>query len=127
MMIGGSDSITQPGSGTQGMDSSFRRNTLLANTTLILLCDFGGIFVASCGSIKLLRSQTYRHRIPELTLCLSLPLSETHKRTAPKNKFGEIERNVKSLSQRSERVPCTRSSLNSRELGQECEHSLLVC
>lgn len=127
MMIGGSDSVTQGGSRAQSMNGRFRGNSLLANTALILLCDFGGIFVASCGSIKLLRSQTYRHRIPELTLCLCLSLPETHKRTATKNQFGKIERNIKPLSQRSERVPCTRSSLNCRELGQECEHSLLVC
>jgi len=101
------------------MDSGFRRNTLLANTALILLCDFGRIFVASCSSIKLLRSQTYRHGIPESVLVMSL--SEAHKRTATKNQFGKIERNIKPMCQGWERCPCPGSRRRSwnRKLGQE--------
>ena len=102
VMICGSDSVTQCGSGAQSMNSRFRRNYILANTALILLCDFGGIFVDSCGLRKLLRRQAHCHRIPEriLILILPLPLSETHKRTSAKNQLGKIERNIELLDRR---------------------------
>jgi len=63
------------------MNGRFRRNALLANTALILLCDIRRIFVDPSSRRKLLRRQTYRHSIPELVLTLS----ESHKRTATKN------------------------------------------
>ena len=67
------------------MDSRFRRNALLANTALILHCYIWGVRIVLRSRRKLLRRQTYCHRIPELVLSLSLPLSESHKRTATKN------------------------------------------
>jgi hypothetical protein len=122
VMIGGSYPVTQRRSGTQGMNSRFRRNTLLANTALILLRYIWRVLVDPSSVRELLRRQAHRHRIPEVVLALPLTLAlpKTHKRTATKYEFGEIKRNIKALSQRSERGPCTRSSLNSRELGEEC-------
>ena len=109
------------------MNSRFRRNTLLANTALILLRYIWRVLVDPSSVRELLRRQAHRHCIPELVLPLPLPLPESNKRTATKYQFSKINRNVKPLSQRSERGPCTRSSLNSRELGEECQHPFLVC
>jgi hypothetical protein len=97
------------------MNSRFRRNTLLANTALILLRYIWRVLVDPSPRCKLFRGQTHDHIVPELRIALSLP--EPHKRTATKYQFSEIKRNIKALCQRG---PCTRSSLNSRELGEEC-------
>ena len=111
------------------MNSGFCRNSLLANTALILLCYIRGIFVHPSPPCKLLSGQTYRHRIPELVLHLPL-LSEPHEGTTAKNQFSEIEGNIKPMCQRRERGLCTgsrRRRSRRRELGQECEHPLLIC
>lgn len=97
-MIGGCNSIAQCGSGTQGVYGSFRRNTFLANTALILLCDIWGVVVDSCGGRKLLGGQTDRYSVPELVLSLSL--AKSHKRTPAKDQFGKVEGNIKPLCQR---------------------------
>ena len=94
-MIGGRDSVAQRGTGAQGMNSSFRRNALLANTALILLGYIRGVLVVPRTCRKLLGGQPHGHRIPELVL--PLPPSETHKCTTTKNQFGEIQRNIKPL------------------------------
>lgn len=117
-MIGGRYSVTQRRSRTQGMNGGFSRNALLANTALVLLGYIRGVFVVPSTCSKLLGRQTHGHGIPELVLVLIL--SEPHKRTTAKNQFGEIERDINTLSQRRERCPCpgsrSRSSSLSRKL-----------
>jgi hypothetical protein len=66
VMIGGSDSIAQRRSGAQGLNGCFLRNSLLANTTLILLRDVRGIIVLLRRGRKLLRGETHRYVLPEL-------------------------------------------------------------
>jgi hypothetical protein len=79
------------------MNSCFRSNSLLANTALILLCNFGWIFVDSCGFRKLLRRQAHCHRIPELILSR---IPKSHERPATKYQFSEIERHIELLDKR---------------------------
>ena len=80
MMIRGSYSVAQRGSGTQSMNCGFGRNALLANTALILLGYIRGVFVHPCPRCKLLGGQTHCDRIPEL----SLSLPETNRRNTTK-------------------------------------------
>ena len=111
-MIGRRYSVAQRGTGTQGMDSRFRRNSLLTNTALILLGYIRGVLVVPRTCRKLLGAQSHRHRIPELVL--SLPKS--YRRITTKKQLDKIERNIKVMCQWGERCPCPGSSL-SRELG----------
>jgi hypothetical protein len=80
VMISDSYSVTQRGTGTQGMNGRFRRNAFLANTALILLCYIWRIFVDSRSSRKLLSGQPYRYGVPELVL----PLTKSHRRISTK-------------------------------------------
>jgi hypothetical protein len=79
-MIGDSYSVTQRGTGTQGMNGRFCRNAFLANTALVLLCNIRRIFVDSRGSRKLLGRQPYRYGVPELVLTLP----KSHRRISTK-------------------------------------------
>jgi hypothetical protein len=101
------------------MNGRFRRNTLLANAALVLLCYVRGVMVNLRCSCELLGGETHCHCIPELVL--ALPLPKSHKRTPTKNQFSEIERNIKALTQRCERCPFpgNRRRSRSRKLGQE--------
>lgn len=81
-MIGGRDSVAQRGTGTQGMNGRFRRNSLLANTALVLLCYIWRVLVVPRTCRKLLGRQPHGHGIPELVL--SLPLSKSHRRVSAK-------------------------------------------
>jgi hypothetical protein len=94
------------------MNGRFRRNTLLANTALILLSYIWGVFVHPRTGRKLLGRQTDRHRIPKLVLPLSLP--KTHKRIATKQQLDKIEWNIKMLTQRLKGGNRTRDSSRRR-------------
>jgi len=70
------------------MNSCFRRNALLTDTALILLCNIRRVFVVSRSRRKLFSCQTYLHRIPERTL--TLPLSQTHKCIGPEQQLNKV-------------------------------------
>lgn len=78
------------------MNGRFRRNTILANTALVLLGNIGGVFVNPSPRRKLFGSQTDDNCIPKLVLSLSL--SESHKCITAKKKLDEVFRNINSLS-----------------------------
>jgi hypothetical protein len=99
MMIGGCDSVAQRRSRALGVDSRFRRNALLANTALILLCYIWRVLVIPSPCCKLFSGQTHNHILPELVLTLCLTLPETNKCPAAKNQFREIKRNIKPMCQ----------------------------
>ena len=81
-MIGGRDSVAQRGTGTQGMNGGFGRNTLLANTALVLLGYIWRVLVVPRTCSKLLGGKPHGHGIPELVLYL--PLSKSHRRVSAK-------------------------------------------
>ena len=64
------------------MNSRFRRNSLLANTALILLCYIRRVLVIASPRRKLFGGQTHNHIVPELRIALSL--SKPHRRIATK-------------------------------------------
>ena len=70
------------------MNSRFRRNVLLANTALILLCYIRGIFVHPSPRRKLLRGQTHDHILPELRIALAL--SKSHRRITTKKQLDKV-------------------------------------
>jgi hypothetical protein len=71
VMIGDSYPVTYRRSGAQGMNSLFCRNSLLADTALILLCNIRRVFVVPRSRRQLLGCQTYLHWIPKIALPLS--------------------------------------------------------
>ena len=77
------------------MNSRFRRNSLLANTTLILLRNIWGIFVRSSPRCKLYGVQTHHHTLPELRISLTLTLPKSHRRITTKKQLDKVERNIK--------------------------------
>ena len=88
VMIGGSYSVAQCGTGAQGMNSSFRRNALLANTALILLGYIRGVLVVPRTCRKLLGGQPHGHRVPELVLPQTLP--QAYRRIATKKQLDKV-------------------------------------
>jgi len=62
------------------MNGRFRRNSLLANTALILLCYIGRVLVHPSPRRKLFGGQTHDHILPELRIALAKP----HRRIATK-------------------------------------------
>ena len=85
-MIGGHYSVAQLRSRTQGMNRLVRRNSLLANTALILLGYIRGIFVVPRTCPKLLGAQSHSHRIPELVL----PLPQSYRRITTKKQLDKV-------------------------------------
>ena len=69
------------------MNCGFGSNALLANTALILLCNIRRVFVVPCSRRQLFGCQADLYRIPKI----ALPLSQTHKRIAPKEHLNNIK------------------------------------
>jgi hypothetical protein len=90
VMIGGCDSVTQCGSGTHGVNGRFRRNSLLANTALILLRYIRRVLVHPSARRKLFRSQTHDHILPELRIALTLSLTKSNKRITTKKQLDKV-------------------------------------
>ena len=82
------------------MNGCFRRNALLANAALILLCYVWRVFVDPCPRCKLLRRQAHGNCIPELVLSLplSLPKSKTYRCIRPKQELNKVDWNIKRCS-----------------------------
>jgi len=87
-MICGRYSVTQRRSRTQSMNSGFGRNSLLANTALILLGYIRGVLVVPRTCRKLLGGQPHGHRVPELVLVLTLP--QAYRRIATKKQLDKV-------------------------------------
>jgi hypothetical protein len=70
------------------MNGRFRRNSLLANTALILLRYIRGIIVVPSPRCKLFGSEAHDHIVPELRIALTL--SKSHRRILPKQQPNKV-------------------------------------
>jgi len=85
-VISDNDPVAERSTWAQSVNGWFARNTLLADTALILLCQFS-ILVLPGRRCKLLRGQTDLYGIPKI----SLPLSKSYERIAPKEHLDKVQ------------------------------------
>ena len=70
MVVGDNGPVAERSTWTHRVNRRFVRNTLLANTALVLLCQIG-VLVLPSRCRKLFGCQTYLHWIPKIALPLS--------------------------------------------------------